>query len=120
MEHPRRSTMGRQDRRFGRRALTAGFAASALVLLGWSGIQGFAQTAPQAEVDRLWPRPLPNHWILGSVTGVAVDSRDHVWVVHRGQASLNARTESTLNLTPPGAEYCCAAAPFVLQFDPAG
>ena len=112
--------MGRQDRRFGRRALTAGFAASALVLLGWGGIQGFAQTPPKAEVDRLWPRPLPNHWILGSVTGVAVDSRDHVWVVHRGQASLNPTTESALNATPPGSEYCCAAAPFVLEFDAAG
>jgi hypothetical protein len=49
-----------------------------------------------------------------------VDSRDHVWVLHRGQASLNARTESTLTLATPGAEYCCAPAPFVLQFDPAG
>jgi hypothetical protein len=112
--------MGKQHRRFGRHALTAGFAASALVLLGWGGTQGFAQAPPKAEVDSLWPRPLPNHWILGSVTGVAVDSRDHVWVLHRGQASLNARTESTLNLPTPGAEHCCAPAPFVLQFDPAG
>jgi hypothetical protein len=32
----------------------------------------------------MWPKPLPNHWILGSVTGVAVDARDHVWIVHRG------------------------------------
>ncbi|MSO51758.1 MAG: hypothetical protein EXQ51_04960 [Acidobacteria bacterium] len=94
--------------------------AAALVLLGWAGAQGFAQAPPRAEADPLWPRPLPNHWILGSVTGVAVDSRDHVWVLHRGQASLNARTEAALTATPPGAEYCCAAAPFVLEFDAAG
>ena len=112
--------MGRQDRRFGRHALTAGFAAGALVLLGWGGVQGFAQAPPKAEVDSLWPRPLPNHWILGSVTGVAVDSRDHIWVVHRGQASLNGTTESALKATPPGSEYCCMAAPFVLEFDNAG
>ena len=112
--------MVRQDRRLGRRALTAGFAASTLVLLGWGSIQSFAQAPPKAEVDRLWPRPLPNHWILGSITGVAVDARDHVWVVHRGQASLNPTTESALNATPPGSEYCCAAAPFVLEFDAAG
>jgi len=99
----------------GRQSLLTG----ALVLLAWSA-QGVAQAPPKAEVDPLWPRPLPNHWILGSVTGVAVDSRDHVWVLHRGQASLNARTESTLNLPTPGAEHCCAPAPFVLQFDPAG
>ncbi len=94
--------------------------AAALVLLGWAGAQGFAQAPPRVEADPLWPRPLPNHWILGSVTGVAVDSRDHVWVLHRGQASLNARTEAALTATPPGAEYCCAAAPFVLEFDAAG
>src|SRR5688500_7648971 len=99
----------------GRQSLLTG----ALVLLAWSA-QGVAQAPPTAEVDPLWPRPLPNHWILGSVTGVAVASRDHVWVLHRGQASLNARTESTLNLPTPGAEHCCAPAPFVLQFDPAG
>ena len=29
--------------------------------------------APSFQVDPLWPKPLPNHWLLGSVTGVAVD-----------------------------------------------
>jgi DNA-binding beta-propeller fold protein YncE len=99
----------------GRHSLFAG----ALVLLAW-GAQGFAQAPPKAEVDPFWPKPLPNHWIFGSITGVTVDSRDHVWVLNRGQASLNPRTESTLALPTPGAEYCCAPAPFVLQFDPAG
>ena len=112
--------MGRQDRRFGRQALTVGFATGALILLGLGGAHGFAQAPPKAEVDSLWPRPLPNHWILGSITGVAVDSRDHIWVVHRGQASLNPSTESALKNTPPGSEYCCSAAPFVLEFDAAG
>jgi DNA-binding beta-propeller fold protein YncE len=51
---------------------------------------------------------------------VATDSRDHVWVVHRGAGALNARTEAALGLTPPGAEHCCSAAPFVLEFDAAG
>lgn len=99
----------------GRHSLLAG----ALVLLAL-GAQGLAQAPPKAEVDPLWPRPLPNHWILGSITGVAVDSRNHVWVVHRGQASLNGTTESALNATPPGSEYCCTAAPFVLELDAAG
>ena len=48
--------------------------------------------APMFEVDPFWPQPLPNHWLLGAAVGISVDSRDHVWVVHR-QASLNARTE---------------------------
>jgi DNA-binding beta-propeller fold protein YncE len=76
--------------------------------------------APQFRVDPLWPKPLPNHWILGSVTGVAVDARDHIWIVHRGLDSLTARTEAGLATDPPTAEACCAPAPPVLEFDQAG
>ena len=72
------------------------------------------------QVDPLWPQPLPNGWVLGSVTGVAVDERDHVWIVHRGAASLTARTENGLGTDPPTAEFCCRPAPPVLEFDPAG
>ena len=35
------------------------------------------------QVDPFWPKSLPNRWVFGSVVGLAVDSRDHVWVVHR-------------------------------------
>ena len=37
------------------------------------------------EVDPFWPKPLPNHWILGAAVGVWVDAQDHVWMVHRGE-----------------------------------
>jgi DNA-binding beta-propeller fold protein YncE len=76
--------------------------------------------APKFEVDRLWPKPLPNHWILGSVTGLAVDAQDHIWIVHRGLDSLTQRTEAGLATNPPGSEDCCAPAPHVLEFDAAG
>ena len=82
-----------------------------------------AQTAVQApmfEVDPFWPRPLPNHWVLGNGVGVTVDSRDHVFIVHRGALSLNARTEIGLAASPPTAESCCLPAPPILEFDPAG
>ena len=79
-----------------------------------------APQAPTFQVDPFWPRPLPNHWLFGSITGVAVDSRNHVWVVHRGAASLNARTEIGAATDPPTAEACCLPAPAVLQFDPSG
>ncbi len=75
-----------------------------------------AQAPPQWAVDPLWPKPLPNHWILGSITGLAVDPQDRTWVAHRGAASMTLRTENGLDATPPGAEYCCAAAPPVLAF----
>lgn len=110
--------MGTQRFGYVRTALAASVALGTLMSPGAAGVA--AQAPPSAQVEPLWPKPLPNHWILGSVTGVATDSRDHVWVVHRGAASLNARTEATLGLTPPGAEYCCAAAPQVLEFDADG
>lgn len=74
--------------------------------------------APIFEVDPFWPQPLPNHWVLGSVVGVGVDSRDHVYIIHR-QAPLNERTEIGAAQDPPTGE-CCVPAPFVLEFDPDG
>ena len=74
--------------------------------------------APYFEVDPLWPRPLPNHWLLGSTIGVSVDERDHVWIIHRSSATLNDN-EKGLELDPPRGE-CCAGAPPVLELDPDG
>src|SRR5687768_8229219 len=85
-----------------------------------TGAAGFQAAAPSYEVDPLWPKPLPNHWLLGSVTGVAVDARDHVWVVHRGYASMTARTEIGAATNPKTADECCVPAPPVLEFDPSG
>jgi DNA-binding beta-propeller fold protein YncE len=77
-----------------------------------------AVEAPRFEVDPLWPKPLPNHWLLGSTIGVDVDSQDHVWIIHRSSATLDA-TERGAELNPPVAE-CCKGAPPVLEFDQAG
>src|SRR3989442_6553172 len=60
-----------------------------------------AVQAPRFEVDPLWPKPLPNHWLLGSTVGVSVDARDHVFVVHRGAGTLNERTEIGAAGWPP-------------------
>ncbi|HXH07515.1 MAG TPA: hypothetical protein VNI83_13115 [Vicinamibacterales bacterium] len=78
-----------------------------------------AVQAPRFEVDPFWPKPLPNHWLLGMTIGVAVDDRDHVFIVHRGAATLNPRTEAGADDSPPIGE-CCRAAPPVLEFDPEG
>lgn len=78
-----------------------------------------ADMAPRFEVDPLWPKPLPNHWILGSTIGVGVDSRDHVFIIHRGFATLNARTEAGAETDPPTGE-CCRAAPPIIEFDADG
>src|SRR3954468_8106682 len=38
--------------------------------------------APTFKVDPSWPQEMPNHWIMGAVTGVFVDAKQHVWVTH--------------------------------------
>ena len=73
--------------------------------------------APRFEVDPMWPKPLPNHWILGQTIGVSVDANDHVWIIHRAGALEAGEVHATTN--PPTAK-CCAPAPPVLEFDPAG
>ena len=73
---------------------------------------------PIFEVDPLWPKPLPNHWILGSTIGVSVDSRDHIWIIHR-QTTFNAANELGATLDPPTTE-CCLPAPNILEFDQEG
>jgi len=90
--------------------------------LGQAWLQNLAQAqnrsvdAPKFEVDPLWPKPLPNHWVLGMTIGVWVDEQDHVWIIHRGRDTLHAN-ERALELKVGD---CCAAAPPVLVFDPAG
>ncbi len=104
-----------------------GFLAGAMVLVLAAGCggNGNSQSEPESsadgvpifEVDPMWPKPLPNHWVLGSAIGVAVDAEDHVWIVHRGNG--NARTELGAAQDPPSGE-CCLPAPNILEFDSEG
>jgi len=73
--------------------------------------------APRFEVDPLWPKPLPNNWVLGETIGLGIDSQDHVWIVHRADR-VNA-VEGAADQNPPTAS-CCRKAPWVLEFDAAG
>src|SRR5215469_12676092 len=96
-------------------------------ILGWKArVEAAGVQAPRFEVDVMWPKPLPNHWILGNVIGVSVDAQDHIWIIHR-QGSLEA-IENYAVANPPGPKRragvveaeCCAPAPPVLEFDEAG
>lgn len=77
--------------------------------------EGAAVMAPRFEVDPMWPKPLPNHWYLGSTIGVTCDAQDHVWIIHRpdtvsaNEAAVDSKTGD-----------CCSKAPPVLEFDQAG
>ena len=72
---------------------------------------------PRFQVDPLWPKPLPNLWVMGSVIGVSVDSRDQIWMIHR--PSSLSDTERAATLDAPLAA-CCVPAPPILVFDQEG
>jgi len=80
--------------------------------------QGATVQAPVYEVDPLWPKPLPNNWLLGWTIGVWVDELDHIWIIHRGASGLH-NNERGAELNPPIAE-CCRTAPPILVFDKDG
>src|SRR5436305_11680192 len=71
------------------------------------------QRTPSFQVDPLWPK-MPKQWILGQVAGLAVDARDHVWIIQRPWSL--ASDEKAPNADAP----CCHEAPPVMEFDANG
>ena len=75
------------------------------VLIALSLLQSSAQAPPAAvpafSVDARWP-VLPDGWVLGEVSSVAVDGQDHVWILHRPRTVPAARRA---NAAPPVLEY---------------
>ena len=99
-------------------AVTVGLGIGQALLQRQAEAQGESVQAPRFEVDPLWPKPLPNNWVLGWTIGVWVDEQDYVWIIHRGASGLN-KNEIGAEVNPPIAE-CCRTAPPVLVFDPDG
>jgi len=97
--------------------LLIGLSIASTVLEKRAAVEAAGVQAPRFEVDPMWPKPLPNHWLLGMTIGVSVDAQDHIWIIHRG-GSLE-RMENYLAANPPASE-CCMAAPPVLEFDEEG
>src|ERR1700730_10994919 len=87
------------------------------VLKRMVAVEAAGVQAPMFEVDPMWPKPLPNHWLMGMTIGVSVDAQDHVWIIHR-QGTLEAG-ELHATTDPPIAQ-CFAPAPRVLEFDSEG
>ena len=98
-------------------ALAAALGIGSAVLSHKAVVQAAAVQAPMFEVDPMWPKPLPNHWVIGQTIGVSADAQDHIWIIHRG-AALEPK-EVYANTNPPSAN-CCVTAPPVLEFDQAG
>ena len=87
------------------------------LLLDHKTVQAATTMAPRFEVNPLWPKPLPNHWLMGQTIGVSVDANDHIWIIHRAGSLEPGEQHATTN--PPTAQ-CCAPAPPVLEFDEEG
>src|SRR5260370_1563824 len=99
-------------------ALLVSLAAASAVIEQRAAAQAkSAVQAPRFEVDPLWPKPLPNKWILGQTIGVSVDAQDHVWIIHRAGSLEPGEVHAT---TAPPTAQCCAPAPPILAFDAAG
>ena len=79
--------------------------AAALAITTTAAQQSGTTRAPTFTVDPAWPS-IPNNWVLGEVTSIATDSRDHIWVLHRPRSIP--------------AEKRAQAAPPVLEFDSTG
>jgi DNA-binding beta-propeller fold protein YncE len=73
--------------------------------------------APRFTVDPFWPKPLPNRWLFGQVSGVAVDRHDHVWIVQRPKSLTEDERGAALN---PPRSLCCLPAPPVIELDAEG
>jgi DNA-binding beta-propeller fold protein YncE len=75
------------------------------------------QAVPKFKFDPDWPKPLPNKWKMGGVTGLAVDKDDNVWVLDRPNDLTDIELEA--ELTPPLAD-CCVRPPAMIHIDKSG
>jgi len=103
------------DRSVGSRAFAALAGVGLLVMC--SSMLAQAQTAPKFKFDPTWPKPLPNKWKMGGVTGLAVDKDDNVWVYDRPNDLTDIELEA--ELTPPIAD-CCVRPPSMIHIDKNG
>src|SRR2546428_11117990 len=91
--------------------------AGSAFLISHAGNGAQAQTTPRYKFDPDWPKPLPNKWKMGGVTGLAVDKDDNVWVYDRPNDLTDIELEAELH--PPIAD-CCVRPPSMIHIDKAG
>src|SRR5580693_3817911 len=72
---------------------------------------------PKFKFDPDWPKPMPNKWKIGGVTGLAVDKDDNVWVFDRPNDLRDMELKAELD--PPTAA-CCTRPPAMIHIDKNG
>jgi sugar lactone lactonase YvrE len=107
--HPlqRRASQGETHMKTSLLVRTGICAAVAVCAVGFSASASRAQGVPHYEADLAWPKPLPDHWILGGLGGLCVDAQDHVLILNRQDVLPNELDAGYL-------------APPLIEFDPAG
>jgi hypothetical protein len=93
-------------------AALAGLGLLAVCVVLGVGAQTQSGSGPKFKVDVTWPKPLPNKWKMGGVTGLAVDKDDNVWVYDRPNDLTSIEVEAELN--PPIAD-CCVHPPAMIH-----
>jgi hypothetical protein len=88
---------------------------SAVAFLALAATAAAQARLPHFEPDPSWPKPLPNNWMIGQVSGTAVDARDHVWILHRPRTLDEHDKYGALKKGD-----CCIPAPPVIEFDQSG
>jgi hypothetical protein len=69
---------------------------------------------PQYKNDPSWPKPFPNHWVMGQVGGLAIDRHGQIWVLQRALSFSVDEQGLKHNLLPAD------RMPAVMVFDAAG
>ena len=64
-------------------------------------------TVPQYEVDPSWPKPLPDHWVLGGLADVCVDAQDHVCRSSARRLPQGRRRETSRAGSCNSTTMCC-------------
>src|SRR3979409_113282 len=80
----------RREAMWQKRKMLAGLAVVAVIIANGMSqrpgrivvAQGSGGKVPVFEVDPSWPK-LPNNWVTGHVSSVAVDRHDNVWLLQR-------------------------------------
>ena len=91
------------NRKLALAATAIGLALGAATLMN-GVVSGQGVQVPKFQYDPSFPQPLPEKWAIGAIGGMAVDSHDHIWVLHRPSPLQKNERFAGAAMTPPRAE----------------
>ena len=85
-----------------------------VAVIGGVAAQSTTPRPPSFHVEQSWPT-IPNGWIYGEVSSVAVDRQNQVWILHR---PLTVPQEQRAKAAPPVAAKSANASAIRIGFCP--